>query len=749
MSFYVKPEQMFDPEALSAFELFERNTFQIPVYQRPYSWTKEEATEFFEDVKESFLTQLQLFVGTIYIKESNLNRGMYATDYEVIDGQQRFTTLALIFLNLYTILSRIDKNKELSVEIGDLKNILWKKSNPNVPLLVSSSIENKVLKKLFDTAFQNSANYQKQLVTLLVDSELNVIEKNLVEVATYLYNQFELFINENVNKAKNICQFILYKISVISIIVKESNQRVFSIFESINSKGKQLDEIDLIKTYIFSQIPMENNESQIYLERWGELTIKTKNKLENYLWIFIKGFVKYYKGNVTLKIFKTLIKNEELNAYYHIPKGAPNHQVFEALIDDLIDKLDCYAALTDVEFFKRNITGDKDVLLQFQIFTILKYKHPQPLFLRAIYEFKNSVQDAKDKEKLSEIFKYANSFMVESQSLVGKDSKDSIPVFNNIMNFSYKRSKLDFNYIKTTFRKELLVQNIDQEEISKRLFNLNTYKEEIGKIMLVIAESYHDENFFSADKANQLLNHEKLSIDHLLPQNPDESGDFIYGRVKVDNDEKNDVLVLKHGADFPSNIYDRMLYSEFENLVLNKLGNLHLLERDSNSHKSNDSIPDMKFYRDIRERQDDFTNKIINAGVFYIPQDSEFTQVMQDLSPKLLDLTKPNTAINRKFRLVNFFDKEILVNSAKEALQRIFSELYRYDPQEFVKLKDLGTDIRPFISQYQGDLTSASKIENSSWFIETNNNNPYNVRRIIKALEIYNINPDKLKIFYE
>gem|GEM_PF-2035988 len=409
-----------------------------------------------------------------------------------------------------------------------------------------------------------------------------------------------------------------------------------------------------------------------------------------------------------------MIKNEELNAYYGIPKGASSHQVFEALIDDLIDKLDCYVALTDVEFFKRNITVDKDVLLQFQIFAILKYKHPQPLFLRAIYEFKNSVQDAKDKEKLSEIFKYANSFMVESQSLVGKDSKDSIPVFNNIMNFIYKRSKLDLNYIKTTFRKELLVQNIDQEEISKRLFNLNTYNEEIGKIMLVIAESYHDENFFSADKANQLLKHEKLSIDHLLPQNPDESGDFIYGRKKVDNDEKNDVLVLKHNADFLSNIYDGMLYSEFENLVLNKLGNLHLLERDSSGHKSNDSIPDMKFYRDISERQDDFTNKIINAGVFYIPQASESTQVMQDLSPKLLDLTKPNTAINRKFKLINFLSKEIPVNSTKEALQKIFSELYHYNSQDFVKLQDLGSGVRPFISQYQDDLVSAVKIENSS-----------------------------------
>ncbi len=749
MSSYLKPEQMFDPEALSAFELFERNTFQIPVYQRPYSWTKEEATEFFEDVKESFFNQTQLFVGTIYIKESNLKRGMYATDYEVIDGQQRFTTLALIFLNLYTILKSVDKNKELSVQIDDLKNILWKKGNPNVLLLVSGSIENKVLKKLFDTAFQNPENYQKQLCSLLGDSELNVIEKNLVEVASYLYDQFESLIEENAEKAGNISQSILYKISLISIIVKESNQRVFSIFESINSKGKQLDEIDLIKTYIFSQIPDENNAAQIYLERWGELIIKTKNKLEDYLWIYIKSFVKYYKEGGTFKKFKTLIKNEELNTYWKLLKGISSYQVFEALIDDLIDKLDCYVALNDVESFKKTVTVDKDVLLQFQIFVALKYKHPQPLFLRAIHEFKNSSQDEKEKQKLSEIFKYANSFMVEFQSLVGKDSKDAIPVFNNIMNFNYKRSTVDLDSVKRMIKKELLVQNIDQEEIKKYLFNLNAYaKKSIGRIMLVIAESYHDD-FFSADKANQLLNHEKLSIDHLLPQNPAESGDFIYGRKKVDNNEKNDVLVLKRGADFPENIYDGMLYSEFENLVLDKLGNLHLLERDSNSHKSNDSVPDMKFYSDIEERQDNFTNKIINSGMFYIPQVSETIQGIQDLSPKLLDLTKPNTATNRKFNLINIFGKRLAVNGMKETLEKIFGELYCYNSQSFVKLQKLGTEAHPFISQYQSDLRSPKKIEGSSWFIETHNDNPSNVRRIMRALELYHINLDKVEIYYE
>jgi len=134
-------------------------------------------------------------------------------------------------------------------------------------LLTSSSIENKVLKKLFGTAFQNPSNYQRQLESLLVDSELNVIEKNLVEVAAFLYKQFDSLIKNDIKKIRNITNFVLYQVSVISIIVKESNQRVFSIFESINSKGKQLDEIDLIKTYIFSQIPVENNESQIYLER--------------------------------------------------------------------------------------------------------------------------------------------------------------------------------------------------------------------------------------------------------------------------------------------------------------------------------------------------------------------------------------------------------------------------------------------------------------------------------------------------
>jgi len=65
-----------------------------------------------------------LFVGTIYIKESNLNHGMHTTDYEIIDGQQRFTTLALLFLNLYALLNKIDKSKELRIETDDLKNIL-------------------------------------------------------------------------------------------------------------------------------------------------------------------------------------------------------------------------------------------------------------------------------------------------------------------------------------------------------------------------------------------------------------------------------------------------------------------------------------------------------------------------------------------------------------------------------------------------------------------------------------------------
>ena len=120
-----------------------------------------------------------------------------------------------------------------------------------------------------------------------------------------------------------------------------------------------------------------------------------------------------------------------------------------------------------------------------------------------------------------------------------------------------------------------------------------------------------------------------------------------------------------------------------------------------------------------------------------------------DLSPKAINLNEPNTSINRRINAINIFGERFDVKGMSGAMQRIFNELYRCDSEKFIKLEEVGTDRKPFISRYYNELRAPKPIENSSWFIETHSDNVDNIRKIKKALNLYDIPLEQLMIFYE
>ena len=81
----------------------ELHQFVVPVYQRPYSWTVKQCAQLFDDL-ESLLREGRSshFFGSLVIK--NNSRGAL-TESVVIDGQQRLTTVSLLLLTLYNLLS--------------------------------------------------------------------------------------------------------------------------------------------------------------------------------------------------------------------------------------------------------------------------------------------------------------------------------------------------------------------------------------------------------------------------------------------------------------------------------------------------------------------------------------------------------------------------------------------------------------------------------------------------------------------
>ena len=339
---------LFDPHYEEINTVF-GNSFTIPVFQRPYSWEKNEIDELFEDISRYFNNKKDedMYIGTIYLShKDNINSNTFT--YEIIDGQQRITTLSLMLLVLYYYAKRYKLENERDIII--LEGLLWKpitdrKPTKKYPLLKSVGLEETVMQYLFDSTFDykfDEANNNK----FLDDIKNYKCDNSLDERIIHNYG----IINENVRKVVfksskefdkekflDYINFILNNIRFITITVQKDNiQKLFEIFESINSKGKQLDQIDLIKSYIFQNI--QGDQYDTYLKQWGNLIKKSNDNLGDYFYTFIQSYFKFYEKGLSAKYFKSLV-NERIVPFY---KQNNISDTLMKLIDDMTNKVDNY-----------------------------------------------------------------------------------------------------------------------------------------------------------------------------------------------------------------------------------------------------------------------------------------------------------------------------------------------------------------------------------------------------------------------
>lgn len=526
------------PPQVENLSLLFKNSFSIPVFQRPYSWGSEEINELFNDVTEYFYKKDndELFIGTVYLTlNKQLKTSIY--DYLIIDGQQRITTLSLTLLVLYhyAIKLKLINNRE----VIDLKSYLWKETdgrNPNKdePLLSSGGIERNVMKFIFDCFFKfagkekvfeeiDSYNCENRLETRII-SNLKIINKNVLD--RIINNKQAENSEENL---LNFIDFISDNLKFITIIVDKSNiKRLFEIFESINSKGKQLDQVDLIKSYIFQNIDGEDYET--YLQVWGELIKETEDKLEDYMYVFIKAYIKYYKVGISAKYFKTL--DYALMIYYNKEQLS---EALKAFLDDMKEKVKYY-----------NIMKDKSQYLiknsKFKYYSdclkLLEYEHPSPLIFRTYCEF---AYNDLNKTELTNIIKSCFSYMFSFQTVSNRDSKDSIKVFENIMNNIFENG-FNVKNIITEFRNSLTINGVNFELLESNLSNYIGYSdrsERVASRVLLSAFEFSSNNKIDYDKAIYVINNkETINIDHILPQNPLESNTECFYYYVYDNDKK-------------------------------------------------------------------------------------------------------------------------------------------------------------------------------------------------------------------
>lgn len=759
-------DKFLTPEEFCLDDIF-KGRYMIPVYQRPYSWGEKQIKQLLDDIDEAYklyknsnglnADDCVLFTGTMFIKTEANIRNEY-TEYTVVDGQQRITTLTLLLMSLLNHFYVVKSDDDV---VGEIRNYLWKKedrkNDKNKQVLTLGNIDAEILKALLNELY--SGNDIVEFAQRKLNESQNEIEKNLLNNFLTINDHFENYTSEN--EFYEYFDFIKYNIKIISIKINTNMVKLFSIFESINSKGKPLEEIDLIKSYIFQNIDQSDYDE--YLDKWGELIRQTNDRLSDYFTVYIRANISYYRTSIKLDNFKILAEGQ-LKKYYEVDKLC---DVLKAFINDMLKQVKFYKMMTDYAMLKNAGVSEKSRSF-FMMNRLAKYNNTDPIYFKLLSLRGNGISD----DKFDFIVDIAFRFILTFQTICSRESKQTITVFSDVQNEIYsvapkKDSIVDVDdhaveNIKYIYNKAIYDNSISNNGLKTSIRNTMTYKKNknVVKLLLAYLLEYNQESR-KVDylKLNSILGlGGSIHVDHILPQTPDysDSGFKYY--------KEGDFMMLKPGQDFTEDpSQERMPVDIFLNTYLHRFGNLRLEWADDNIRKSNDLIKLEEFddlfncNSKIMDREKELIDKLIESN-FLISMDN-YDFVPSSIKAKRQIEVESNTVddiafkdyypigfslFGTKFDLSKFNYKQLLVE--------LFDQLYDLEKDRLIELAQNRfvptSSGRIYISSEKEDVVVPYALGNSV-YIETKLSSDYIMFFGYKVIDEMGLDKSDLKVILE
>ncbi|GAA9585928.1 DUF262 and DUF1524 domain-containing protein [Helicobacter pylori] len=264
-----------DAEATTLLEFFKQtqtNQFVIPIYQRLYSWKKEQCEQLWDDIIKIGGNDKMNghFIGSIlYVLDGNTP----SSPLLIIDGQQRLTTITLLFIALRNRSSDEVKRKKMESYLINSGNDGDKKFR----LILSES--------------------DKDTLLFLIDKDRRKPSEPSLKIVEN-FKLFEEWIRKNTDKLETIFKG-LEKLMIVWIALTKGEDDPQLIFESMNSKGIELTQTDLIRNYIVMETEVE--KQGVFYNNWRAMEENFKQNEKQDKKLFDR-FVRHYLTIKTRKI---------------------------------------------------------------------------------------------------------------------------------------------------------------------------------------------------------------------------------------------------------------------------------------------------------------------------------------------------------------------------------------------------------------------------------------------------------------
>ena len=287
--------------------------FIIPEYQRPYAWTSEQVETLFEDIWEFATTIGGLDQNGSYFLGSIVSFENEDGEQEIIDGQQRITSLFLLLRAIYTKLIKGDDAQTDAAQnfIRQIEPAIWRTDNRtgkvdyNNILLTSRVVDNagnEILRNILKDGIANpnaNDNYSKN------------------------YLLFQKLYDEHCTKSPlKVYDFIyaLLNQAILLPICADSQDTALTIFSTLNNRGLPLSDADIFKAKIYNNL--KDDEKEEFISQWKALEKEATEAQESiqqlfYYYMFYlrakendvssttPGVRKYYSANKSERLFES------------------------------------------------------------------------------------------------------------------------------------------------------------------------------------------------------------------------------------------------------------------------------------------------------------------------------------------------------------------------------------------------------------------------------------------------------------
>ena len=672
-----------------------KTQFVIPVYQRNYDWTTGQCKQLFDDIIEVGINKKMNahFIGSIVYVHDDVYTASRIKELTIIDGQQRLTTLTLIYLALYRLAL-------------DMKDIGLQNEISETYLINKFAPEEEKLK------LRPTENNDKALKYLLRgDNNEEYTDFSKLKI------NFDYFKGRISSENYQVVMNGLSKLMFVEVSLDREKDDPQRIFESLNSTGLELEQADLIRNYILMGLSRKD-QNKIYQNYWEVIEKLAKDETSSVTKVsdFIRDYLTLENNNIPNKG----------KVYLAFKEKYPT-----STLDELEITLSGLKSL--VKFYNKLINPknetDKEIRTQLQYISKLEINVAFPFLMKVYEDYSNSIID---KSTFISILELIQSFTWR-RFITGLPTNALNKIFMNFYD------KVDRNNYLLSIQKALL-KLPGNSRFPKNNEVIETLKLKDVYGIKSKNKTYFLERLENYDNREPVMidGNTDITIEHIFPQNPDPKWKIDLGTDDYNYIKENYVNTIA-------------------NLTLSgnngKLSNKTFLEKREMNF--DDKEQGYKFSRLWMNKYLSIVEKWDKAEIerrFSIIAE-RFVKIWE-IPNIIIDQQADNNEVNifeaddptfKKLEYAVFFDNKIEVNQVAKLYIEVFKQLFDLQAETFFTT-EIGVKIGLTKDPEQSKTRSPAML-NDTYFIDAGYSNKDKFDRIKLALTAFDFE-DELMIKY-